>query len=81
MSNIYTFIVDQELPCFKKMMRSHLQTSSKVIGDWFLYAEYTEIGLYGFTRYPFLLPAFLTDRIFTLEFARQRIHTKKITLP
>ena len=56
------------------MMRSHLQTCSKVIGDWFLYADYTKIRLYGFTGYHFLLPTFWNDRIFTFEFARQRIH-------
>jgi hypothetical protein len=70
-------IFDQELPRVIEMMRSHLQTSSGVIGDWFLYVEYTKIRLYGFTRYPFLLPAFLTDRIFSLELARQKIHTEK----
>ena len=55
------------------MMRSNLQTDSKVTGDWFLYVEYAEIRLYGFTGYPFLLPTFLTNRIVALEFARQRI--------
>jgi hypothetical protein len=41
-----------------------------------LYAEYTEIGLYGFTGNIFFLPTFLIDMIFSLEFARQRIHTE-----
>ena len=77
MLRIYTLIFDQELPKDTKMMKSHLQIGSEVTGDWFLYAEYTRIRLYGFTGYPFLLPAFLTDRIFALEFARQKIHTEK----
>ena len=77
MSRIYTLSFDQEIPTDTKMMRSHLQIGSEVIGDWFLYVEYTEIRLYGFTRYPFLFPTFLTDIIFFLEFPRQRIHTEK----
>ena len=64
MTRIYTLIFDQELPRVTKMMRSHLQIGSEVTGDWFLYAKYTKIRLYGFIGYPFLLPAFLTDRIF-----------------
>ena len=77
MSKIYTLIFDQELPRVIEMMRSHLQTGFEVIGDWFLYDEYTKIRLYGFPGYPFLLHAFLTNRIFSLEFARQRIHIEK----
>ena len=76
-SMIYTLIFDQELPKVTKMMIIYLQTGSKVTGDWFLHVENTEIRLYGFIVYPFLLPTFLTDRIFTLEFSRQRIHTEK----
>ena len=76
MSKIYTLIYDQELPRFIEMMRNHLQSGSEVTCDWFLYAENIEITLYGFTGYPFLLPAFLTDRVFSLEFARQRVHTE-----
>ena len=77
MSRIYTLIFDQELPRVTEMMGSNLETGSEVTGDWFLHAEYIEIRLYGFTGYPFLLPSFLTDRVFALEFARQRIHTEK----
>ena len=77
MSTIYTLIFDQELPSVTEMMRSNLQTGSKVTEDWFLYVEYTEIRLYGFTWYPFLLLAFLTDKIFSLEFSRKRIHTEE----
>ena len=59
------------------MMRSHLQLGSEVTCDLVLYAENTKIRLYGFTSYPFLLPSFLTNRVFALEFARQRVHTEK----
>ena len=58
-------------------MRSQLQLGSEVTCNWILYDEAIEIKLYGFTCYPFLLPTFLTDIVFALEFARQRIHTEK----
>ena len=74
MSRIYKLIFDQELPRVTEMMRSNLKTGSEIIGDWFLNVEYTEIKLYGFNGYPFLLPDFLTDRIFSLEFSKKRIH-------
>jgi hypothetical protein len=77
MSRIYKLIFDQELPRVTDMRRTSLQMGSEITGDWFLYAEYIEIRLYGFTRNPFLLPAFLTNMIFSLEFARQKIHTEK----
>ena len=41
MSRIYTLIFYQELPKVTEMMRRHLQTSSEVTWDWFLYAENT----------------------------------------
>ena len=77
MSRIYKLIFDQELPSVTDMMRTNLQTGLEITGDWFLYVEYTEIRVYGFTGNPFLLPGFLTDRIFALEFARKIIHTEK----
>lgn len=77
MSRIYTLIFDQELTRAIDMMRSHLQIYFEVTGDWFLYAKNKKIKLYDFTGYPFLLPSFLTHRRFSLEFARQRVHTGK----
>ena len=59
------------------MMRTNFKIRLEIIGDWFLYAEYIKIGLYSLTRNPFLLPYFLTNKIFSLEFSRQRIHIEK----
>ena len=69
MSRVYKLIFGQELPRVIDIMRTHLQTGSKIKGDWFLYVECTGIRSYGFTRNPFLLPYFLTEMIFSLEFA------------
>ena len=44
----------------------------KNIGDWFVMEEHKIIRVYGFTHEPYILPAFLTPRIFTLEFVRQK---------
>ena len=43
------------------------------IGDWFLLKEHTIIRIYGFVHEPYILPAFLTPRIFALEFIRQKL--------
>ena len=77
MSRIYKLIFGQELQRVTKMMRTNLQKGSEITGDWFLYVECTESRLYGFTGNPFLLPAFLTDMIFSLNFSRKRIHREK----
>ena len=77
MSRVYQLIFEQELPRVTDIMRTNLEIGSKIIGYWFLYAEYTEIRLYGYTGNLFLLPTLMTDMIFSLEFAMQRIHAEK----
>ena len=53
-------------------MRKILQLShSKMIGDWFLTEFGTIIRLYGFVHQPYILPTFLTARVFSLELIRQ----------
>ena len=44
-----------------------------MVGDWFLAEAETIIRLYGFVYQPYVLPAFLTARIFSLGFLRQNI--------
>jgi hypothetical protein len=46
----------------------------KRVGDWYLFENHTEIRVYGIELQPFLLPRFLTPRIFSLEFIRQRLN-------
>ena len=43
------------------------------IGDWFLLEQHTIIGVYCFSHEPYILPAFLTPRVFPLEFTRQKL--------
>ena len=55
-------------------MKELLQLSpSKMVGYWFLTEAETVIRLYGFVHQPYVLPTFLTVRIFSLEFLRQKL--------
>ena len=42
-----------------------------------MYKYFTVLRVYGFTGEPYRLPAFLTPRIFALEYMRQRLHAKE----
>ena len=57
-------------------MKIYMQHSSELVGDWFLYEDYTVLRVYGFMEEPYKLPAFLTKRIFVLEFLRQRLYVE-----
>ena len=55
-------------------MKEMLQLSpSKMIGYCFLIEFETVIRLYGFVHQPYVLPTFLTIRIFSLEFLRHKL--------
>ena len=74
MAKIYKLLFDDVLPRVLEDMRLMLQSSSEdKLGDWFLYKDFTVLRVYGFTGEPYRLPAFLTPRIFSLEFMRQRL--------
>ena len=71
MSEIYKLLFDELLPRVLKEMKSMMQSSPEDrIGDWFLYKDFTVLRVYGFTGEPYRLPAFLTPRIFILEYMR-----------
>ena len=42
-------------------------------GEWFLLEEHTIIRVYGFSHEPYILPTFLTPRVFSLEFIRHNL--------
>ena len=74
MVEIYKFLFDDVLPRMLEDTRLMLQSSlEEQIGYWFLYKEFTVLRVYGFTGEPYRLLDFLTPRIFTLEFMRQRL--------
>jgi len=43
------------------------------VGEWVLFMHSTIIWVYGCHESPYLLPVFITPRIFSLEFTRERI--------
>ena len=55
-------------------MSQMLQLSKgRRIGVWFLSEFGTTIRLYSFVHFPYILPAFLTPRIFYLELIQQKL--------
>ena len=55
-------------------MKEILQLShERRIGNWFLFEHGTVIRVYPFFYQPYILPTFLTVRVFALELIRQRL--------
>jgi hypothetical protein len=74
MSRIYSHIFGSDLPRVLEEMKSSLQSSPKnMMGDMILFTQSTVIWVYGCQEGPHILPVFLTVRIFSLEFIRQRV--------
>ena len=76
---LYTLLYDSPLPRVIPEMIQELQSTPPLAtGDWFLYEDHTIIRVYGFGGRPFKLPAFLTPRIFTLEFIIQKMASDEL---
>jgi hypothetical protein len=74
MSRVYSIIFDSDLPRVLEEMKISLQPNPKSrVGYWMLFIQSIVIWVYGYQEGPYLLPIFLTPRIFSLEFIRQRI--------
>jgi hypothetical protein len=74
MSRVYSLIFNTSLPRVSKDMKSYLQPNPENrVGYWVLFMHSIVIWVYGFQEAPYLLPIFLTPRVFDLEFIRQRI--------
>ena len=74
MAEIYDLFFQKRLPrVFPEMSQTLQLSNSKKIGDWFLIEFETTIRLYGFVHPPYILPAFLTARVFSLELIRQKL--------
>jgi len=54
-----------------------LQLPRSLTCDWYLYQHYTIIRVYGFEHEAYMLPVFLTPRIFSLEYIRQVFFSDK----
>jgi hypothetical protein len=77
MSRVYNLIFGSDLPRVLEEMKISLQPNPESkIGDWMLFIQSTVNWVYGYQEGPYILPVFLTPRIFALEFIRQRIISK-----
>ena len=71
-------LFDEVLPRVLEEMKCMMQPSPEDrVRDWFLFKDSTVLRIYGFTREPYKLPAFITPKIFALEFMRQRLHSEE----
>ena len=78
MEVIYNIFFQKTLPRVLPKMKDTLHLSpSKMIGYWFLSKSGTIIILYSFVHQPYILPAFLTTRIFSLEFIRKKVKVEE----
>ena len=65
MSQVFELIHEERLNRVTEDMISGLQLmKKKATGDWFLYQHSTVVRVYGFQGFPYVLPTFLTPRIF-----------------
>ena len=76
MAYVYKLIFGATLPRLTEEMKIYMHHSSEPIGDWFLYEDYKVLRVYGFMEEPYKLPVFLTNKIFVLEFLRQRLYVE-----
>ena len=71
MSLTYYIMFGSMPPRISFELRKALQLSLYTkIGDWYLFENHTILRIYGFEEETFLLLAFFTPRIYTLEFVR-----------
>jgi hypothetical protein len=79
MSKSYQIIYNEVPPRIFPQCKKLLQLSpDKRVGDWYIFEHHTEIRIYGCQLCPFLLPVFLTPRIFSLEYVRKRLNSDEI---
>ena len=73
---IYRLIFGMVMPRIGEELKTILQNPRGLVGDWFYFADYTLLRVYGFEGEPFRLPKFIGKRLFALEFLRQRLATE-----
>ena len=71
-SRLFVLLFGTQFPMISKELKNKLQLSpQKKLGDWFLFEDHTIIRVYGFEDEPFLLPSFLTPRIYASKYISQ----------
>jgi len=70
---LYKLIFDSTMLRIGADLKSLLQGPVETVGDWFCFADYTLIMVYGFEGEPFRLPMFTNRRLFALDFLKKRL--------
>ena len=74
MSEVYRVIFQDNLPKVLPQMEEVLQFNpDRRVGEWFLLKDHIIIRVYGFVHEPYILPVYLTPRIFALEFIKKKL--------
>jgi len=79
MATTYTLIHNEHPPRIFSKCIIFLQCNPKLkYGDWYIFEDYTILRIYGLELKPYKLPIFLTPRVFSFEYIRQRIYSSYI---
>jgi len=79
MSKAYQITHEEIPPRISPECKTLLQLSpNKGVGDWYIFENYTKIRVYGSELRPFLLPIFLTPRIFALAYIGKTLNLDDI---
>ena len=71
---VYNVFFQEKFPRFLPEMKELLQLShERRVGYWLFFEHNTIIRVYGFSLHSYVLPAFLTLRVFSIELVRQRM--------
>ena len=74
MLEVYKVFFQNKFPRLLREIQDTLHFSpNRKIGVWFMLEEHNIIRVYGFTHEPYIFLAFLTARVFSLEFIRKTI--------
>jgi hypothetical protein len=74
MSKVDSLIFNTFMPRVLEEMKIYLQPNPEnIVGYWVLFMHSTMIWVYGYQEGPYLLPIFLTPKVFSLEFIMKRI--------
>lgn len=79
MSKLHLTIFQATLPIISQELKDLLQVSPNTkTRDWYIFKNDILIKIYGFEGQTYLLPAFLTPRVYALEFIRQRLASNEL---
>lgn len=73
MPTLHKLIFGSFMPRISEDLKLLLHNPMETVGYWFCFENYIVIRVYGFEGEPFRLPRFISRRLSTSEFLRQRL--------